>query len=70
MVAGTRSREDVSDAAALQFTRSAVAVYGERKAGGCKLDPALLFALLSLKLLEFCLGVKRAQRRVRLSVGF
>lgn len=70
VVAGTRNREDVSDAAALQFTRSAVAVYGERKAGGCTLDPALLFALLSQKLLEFCLGVKRAQRCIRLSVGF
>lgn len=68
-MAGTRSREDVSDAAALQFTRSADAVYRECKAGGSGLDPALLFTLLSMKVLEFYLMVKRRQRCIRRSVG-
>ena len=68
-MAGTRGREDVSYAAALQFARSADAVHGERKAGGCGPGSALVFALLSLKLLEFCSGVKRGQRRVRRGDG-
>lgn len=57
-MAGTRSREDVADAAAFQFARSADAVYGELKAGGCSSGPALIFAPLFVKLLEFCSGGK------------
>lgn len=68
-MAGKRSREDVSDAAAFQFARSADAVHGEQKAGGGGRNSALLFALLSLKLLEFCPGVKRGPRCARFGVG-
>ena len=68
-VAGTRSQEDVSDAAALQFARSADAVYGELRAGGRGPGPTLCVAFLSLKLLEFCTGVKRGQRRCAAATG-
>ena len=66
---GTRSQEDVSDAAALQFARSADAVYGELRNGGRGPGPTLFVALLSLKLLEFCTGVKRGQRRYAAATG-
>lgn len=68
-VAGTRSQEDVSDAATLQFTRSADAIYGELRAGGRGPGPTLCVAFLSLKLLEFCTGVKRGQRRCAAATG-
>lgn len=42
-MAGTRSQEDVSDSAALQFARSAYSVYGEPLAGVRWPDPGLIF---------------------------
>lgn len=68
-VAGTRSREDVSDAAAFQFARSADAVYGECTRGGWGPNPALSFSSSPRKIPELCPGVKRELRCVRRGVG-